>query len=47
VGQQFADDVDALLNALAAAIDRFRHSLTKNAVVVDQCVADFGEGQAT
>ena len=46
LSQQLADDRDALLERLAAAVDGLGHALAQRAVVIDQGIADLGERQA-
>ncbi len=43
VVEQFTDDPNALLGALARAVDGFGHTLAKRPVMIDEGLADVGE----
>ena len=45
MGEQLADDPDALLGRLAGSVHRLRHALPERTVVVDEGIAEIGEGQ--
>ena len=45
VGEQLADDPHALLGRLAGAVHRLRRALPERAVVVDEGIAEIGEGE--
>ena len=46
VGQQFAHNARDLIGGFAGPVDGLGNSLAQRSVVIDQCVANIGKGQA-